>query len=89
MDGLITLRYFRLAGTQVAYSATGELLQQFLKLGLPQLFIYGDKNQHLSYLPQLTGERLQCRMITNSDHFVFYDNPYELYATIASFADSL
>jgi pimeloyl-ACP methyl ester carboxylesterase len=81
--------YYHYSFQTVAYSATRELLQQFLELDIPRLFIFGEKNQHLSYLPQLEADKLQCHMVSGSDHFVFYDNPREMYLAIADFLNTV
>jgi pimeloyl-ACP methyl ester carboxylesterase len=81
--------YYYYSFQTVAFSATGELLQQFLALEIPRLFLFGEKNQHLSYLPQLKGENLKCHMVTDSDHFIFYDNPKEMYQTMTDFLNTI
>jgi len=77
--------YYHYSFPTVAYSATGELLNQFLTLKIPRLFIYGEKNAHLSYLPKLSADDLRVVMIEESDHFVFYDQPKKMYLAIADF----
>jgi pimeloyl-ACP methyl ester carboxylesterase len=77
--------YYYYSFQTVAYSSTGELLQQFMALSLPKLFIHGDRNEKLSYLPKLRAAHVELRSIPESDHFVFYDNPLCLYQTIADF----
>ncbi|GAO44893.1 alpha/beta fold hydrolase [Flavihumibacter petaseus] len=77
--------YYQYSFQTVAYSSTGELLQQYLALELPALFIYGSANKHLSYLSLLREQGKQVAAISNSDHFVFYDNPFELYQVIGNF----
>jgi pimeloyl-ACP methyl ester carboxylesterase len=79
--------YFHYSFQTVKYSATGELLEQFLKMDIPRLFIYGDENRSLSYIPQLRSSKVTMQEISNSNHFVFYDNPKELYDAIGSFVE--
>jgi pimeloyl-ACP methyl ester carboxylesterase len=43
--------YYHYSFQTVAYSATGELLKQFISLNIPKIFIYGQANASLSYLP--------------------------------------
>jgi hypothetical protein len=77
--------YYHYSAQTVEYSASGELLQQYLTMETPRLFVYGDRNSGLSYLPQLAAAGLHMRRIPDSDHFVFYDNPYTLYKAMAEF----
>lgn len=77
--------YFHYSFQTVKHSSTGKLLQQYLDLNIPRLFIYGERNKNLSYIPRLKEKGLQLKMIPDSDHFVFYDNPKELYRAIAEF----
>ena len=79
------ISYYHYCALTVNYSSSGRLLKNFLNLPTPRLFIYGDKNCHLSYLSALKGEGLEVAMISNSDHFLFYDNPKEMYAIIDAF----
>lgn len=79
--------YFNYSFQTVKYSATGELLNQFLQMDIPRVFIYGDKNKTLSYIPRLRSSKIVVQEISNSDHFVFYDNPKELYDSIGSFIE--
>lgn len=77
--------YYSYSFQTVEYSGTGELLTAFVALGIPKLFIYGDRNSHLSYLPRLEAAGIQSISIPEADHFVFYDNPAAMYWAIANF----
>lgn len=77
--------YYNYSFQTVEYSATGELLTEFVALGIPKLFIYGDRNANLSYLPLLDAAGIQSISIPEADHFVFYDNPAAMYLAIANF----
>ena len=59
-------------------------------MGIPRIFIYGAENSGLSYIPKLLSSGVTVKEISNSNHFVFYDNPKELYDVMANFiAESL
>ena len=73
----------------VEYSTTGELLSHYTSLKIPKLFIYGDENQHLSYIPHFKKHNMNIKAISKSNHFMYYDNPKELYDVIAEFISSL
>jgi pimeloyl-ACP methyl ester carboxylesterase len=81
--------YYHYSFQTVQYSADGGLLQQYLALPIPKIFIYGSANRGLSYLPQLLAAGTPVAEIPESDHFVFYDNPAALYRTIGAFADDV
>jgi pimeloyl-ACP methyl ester carboxylesterase len=81
--------YYNYSFQTVEYSSTGELLKQYLAMDLPRVFIYGEKNKGLSYLPKMRESGMDVREIGGSDHFVFYDNPGEMYRQIGRFVSSL
>jgi len=55
----------------VSESDSGRLIQEFLALPIPRLFLYGDANKALSYLPRLQASAVQVREIPSSAHFLF------------------
>jgi pimeloyl-ACP methyl ester carboxylesterase len=81
--------YFDYCFQTVQYSATGELLEQYLSMKIPRIFIYGEENNLLSYIPKLLANGLSIKEISNSNHFIFYDNPKELYIAIGDFVEAL
>jgi pimeloyl-ACP methyl ester carboxylesterase len=84
-----TNAYYHYSFKTVEYSSTGALLQQYLLLRIPRLFIYGDENKNLSYIPELVKNGMSVKAISSSNHFVFYDNPKEMYDVIGDFINSL
>lgn len=81
--------YYNYSFQTVEYSATGDLLKQFMALNIPKVFIYGQQNSSLSYIPELIKNGIDVKEISNSNHFVFYDNPKELYEVIGDFVNEL
>jgi pimeloyl-ACP methyl ester carboxylesterase len=81
--------YYNYSFQTVEYSATGDLLKQFVALNIPKVFIYGQENKSLSYIPELVKKGVDVKEISNSNHFVFYDNPKELYEVIGDFVNEL
>jgi pimeloyl-ACP methyl ester carboxylesterase len=81
--------YYNYSFQTVEYSATGDMLRQFISMNIPKLFIYGSENNTLSYIPKLLNTDVTVKEISNSNHFVFYDNPKELYDVMANFIDDL
>lgn len=81
--------YYNYSFQTVEYSATGKLLEQFITMKIPRIFIYGDENKHLSYIPKLINNGMNIKSISGSNHFIFYDNPKEMYDVIADFIEKL
>jgi pimeloyl-ACP methyl ester carboxylesterase len=81
--------YYHYSFQTVRYSSTGELLNHFIELRMPKMFLYGDRNRKLSYIQQLRSSGVLVKEIPDSDHFIFYDNPVALYEAIAQFAAGL
>jgi pimeloyl-ACP methyl ester carboxylesterase len=81
--------YYNYSFQTVEYSSTGDLLKQFIALNIPKVFIYGQENRSLSYIPELVKNGVNVKEISNSNHFVFYDNPKELYDVIGDFVNKL
>ena len=71
----------------VAESDSGRLIEEFLNLSIPRLFLYGDANRALSYLSRLRASDVHVREIPSSGHFLFYDNPVETFQAVGTFVD--
>ncbi|HEX5030290.1 MAG TPA: alpha/beta fold hydrolase [Candidatus Eisenbacteria bacterium] len=69
----------------VAESDSGRLLEEFIGLPIPRLFLYGEANKDLSYLPRLRASGVRVQEIPSSAHFLFYDNPVETFRTVGEF----
>jgi pimeloyl-ACP methyl ester carboxylesterase len=69
----------------VAESDSGRLIEEFLSLPIPRLFLHGEGNRHLSYLPRLDASAVRVREIPCSGHFLFYDNPIATFEAIGEF----
>lgn len=83
------IAYYNYSFQTVKYSATGELLQQFISMDIPRIFIYGSENKRLTYIPVLINNSMNVKEISNSNHFVFYDNPKEMYDVIGDFISKI
>jgi pimeloyl-ACP methyl ester carboxylesterase len=77
--------YHAYAFETVAESDSGRLIEEFLALLIPRLFLYGDANKTLSYLPRLRASSVQVREVPSSAHFLFYDNPVDTFQAIGEF----
>lgn len=69
----------------VAESDSGRLLEEFLGLPIPRLFLYGEANKSLSYIPILREGDVRVEEICSSGHFLFYDNPVDAFRIIGDF----
>lgn len=74
--------------SMVRLSDEGDLMSMFLRLPCRKMFMFGEENQGLSYLPRLEGEGVDLAMIVESGHFPMYSNPVEMYRKIAGFLGS-
>ena len=69
----------------VDLSDNGNLLERFLALPLPKMFMYGEQNSSLSYLGTLADAGVELAEITHSGHFPMYSNPTQMWARITAF----
>jgi pimeloyl-ACP methyl ester carboxylesterase len=77
--------YYTYSFETVTESDSGCLLEAFLHLPIPRLFLYGEANRTLSYLPTLRASPIQVAEIPSSAHFLFYDNPVDTFKAIGEF----
>ena len=77
--------YHSLSPETVRESDSGVLIEEFLSLNIPRLFLYGDVNRSLSYLARLRKSEVEVAEVSRSAHFLFYDNPLETFAIIGDF----
>ena len=77
--------YYAYSFETVKESDSGHLLEAFLELPIPRLFLYGEANRTLSYLPRLRASSIQVTEIPSSAHFFFYDNPVDTFKAIGEF----
>lgn len=71
--------------SMVDLSDHGNLLERFITLPLPRMFMYGEQNSSLSYLGRLAEEGVELAEITHSAHFPMYSNPTEMWSRITDF----
>ncbi|HUV80844.1 MAG TPA: alpha/beta hydrolase [Candidatus Bathyarchaeia archaeon] len=77
--------FFDCCPSLVDYSDHGTLIQRFIALKIPTMFVYGSENRTLSYLPTLKESGCELVEIPRSNHFPGYDNPRAFYQVIAKF----
>lgn len=71
--------------SMVELSDHGDLLARFARLTCRKMFMYGEQNAHLSYLPNLEKSGVALACISHSGHFPMYSNPVEMWKRIAFF----
>jgi len=77
--------FFECCPSLVDYSEHGNLIQRFIALKIPTMFVYGSENRSLSYLTTLKESGCELVEIPRSNHFPGYDNPQAFYPAIAEF----
>jgi pimeloyl-ACP methyl ester carboxylesterase len=75
--------------SMVRLSDNEDLLGMFLNLPCPKMFMYGEENRGLSYLPRLGKESVELAQIPESGHFPMYSNPVEMWRRIAAFLERI
>ncbi|PLB44565.1 alpha/beta-hydrolase [Aspergillus steynii IBT 23096] len=73
--------------SMVGLSDGEDLLGMFLGLQCPKMFMFGEENRGLSYLPRLEGEGVELALIPKSGHFPMYSNPVEMWRRIEGFLE--
>lgn len=71
--------------SMVELSDHADLLDKFLSLPFPRMFMYGEQYSSLSYLPQLQAHGVTLCEIAHCGHFPMYSNPTRMWARIAEF----
>ena len=72
----------------VSESDSGRLLEEFLRLPIPRVFLYGEANRNLSYLARLRESAIRVIEIPAAAHFLFWDNPVATFEAIGEFVHS-
>jgi pimeloyl-ACP methyl ester carboxylesterase len=71
--------------SMVEFSDHGDLMTKFLALPCPRMFMYGERNSALSYLPTLAANGIDLAEISDSSHWPMYSNPVAMWEHIAEF----
>lgn len=69
----------------VSESDSGRLIEEFLEIPIPRLFLYGEANCTLPYLDRLRSSPVEVVEVSSAAHFLFYDNPVETFEAIGDF----
>lgn len=71
--------------SMVELSDHGGLLEEFLALPFPRMFIHGEQNAELSYLGTLAANGVEVASIPDSGHWPMYSNAPELWRRLDGF----
>ena len=71
--------------SMVQLSDHTELMSLFLSLPFPRMFMYGEQNSSLSYLPNLKAKHVELAQIPCSGHWPMYSNPVAMWQRIGNF----
>ncbi|MCG8617333.1 MAG: alpha/beta hydrolase [Desulfobacterales bacterium] len=71
--------------SMVHLSDNGELMDKFLNLPCPKMFMYGDENRHLSYLEFIESKGVRLSEIPECGHFPMYSNPPFMWRELTDF----
>jgi pimeloyl-ACP methyl ester carboxylesterase len=71
--------------SMVELSDTDALMDRFLDLPCPKLFMYGDQNSSLSYPRHIEENGVELAEVPQCGHFPMYSNPPEMWRRLAQF----
>ncbi|WP_367375502.1 alpha/beta fold hydrolase [Pseudomonas lini] len=71
--------------SMVDLSDNADLMGKFLGLQCPRMFMYGEQNASLSYLPHIQAQGVRLAPIAQCGHFPMYSNPIAMWQQIADF----
>ena len=71
--------------SMVDLSDNGNLMDKFINLPFPKMFMYGEQNKSLSYLSYIQEKGVKLAEIPNCGHFPMYSNPVLMWEKIAEF----
>lgn len=75
--------------SMVQLSDHGALMEKFLALPCPKMFMYGEQNRTLSYLEHIQTNGVTLAEIPECGHFPMYANPPAMWREIANFLNPL
>ena len=82
---IVDRAYFDYCRSIVDYSDGFPLLEQFMALPVPVLYVHGRANSSLGHLEQLVEAGVPVVSVPDSDHFPALTNPTYYYSAIANF----
>lgn len=74
--------------SMVDLSDNGNLMEKFLGLPCPKMYMYGEQNASLSYLSYIESQGVKLAEIKDCGHFPMYSNPMLMWLQIADLQKS-
>ena len=71
--------------SMVDLSENTGLMERFLNLPCPKMFMYGNQNSTLSYLSDIASKGVELAEIPQCGHFPMYSNPPEMWRRMGEF----
>lgn len=71
--------------SMVELSDNANLMDRFLNLPCPKMFMYGEQNKTLTYLSAIKSNGVRLSEIPESGHFPMYSNPTNMWREIEDF----
>jgi pimeloyl-ACP methyl ester carboxylesterase len=71
--------------SMVDLSDNGDLLAKLTGLPMPRMFMHGEQNSHLTYLPALREHGVRVESVEHSGHWPMYSNPPAMWAALSDF----
>lgn len=71
--------------SMVELSDNAGLMEKFLGMPFPRMFMYGEQNSHLSYLKHIESHGVRLAKIADCGHFPMYSNPVAMWKSLAEF----
>jgi len=75
--------------SMVELSDNGDLMNKYLSLPCPKMFMYGAQNHTLPYLSYIKSKGVKLSEISECGHFPMYSNPSMMWAELANFLNSI
>lgn len=75
--------------SMVDLSDNGDLMEKFLGLPCPKMFMYGEQNASLSYLSRIQSRGVRLSEIPHCGHFPMYSNPAVMWREIGEFQSGI
>jgi pimeloyl-ACP methyl ester carboxylesterase len=82
---IVDRAYFDYSRSLVDYSDGVPLLEKYINLPMPTLYIHGSNNADLPQIPVLQKAGKAVASIADSDHFPTMTNPVDFYRAVAGF----
>ncbi len=81
--------FYDMCPSLVKYCDDKNLINEYCKLQIPKLYIYGSQNRDTFSFLEYFKKNECCELveISESNHFPFYDNPEEYYDVLTSFVN--